>query len=33
MLDTGINAAWTGEDWDEFNSFIDLSNYVKKEEV
>ena len=33
MLDTGINAAWTGENWDEFNSFIDLSNYVKKEDV
>lgn len=30
---TGMNAAWTGEAWDEFGSVVDLSEYLKEAEV
>ena len=30
---TGMNAAWTGEVWDEFGTVVDLSGYVTSEEV
>jgi hypothetical protein len=33
LLDTGMNAAWTGEAWDEFGSVADLTDYVKNEDV
>ena len=29
---TGMNAAWTGEVWDEFGTTVDLSGYVTTEE-
>lgn len=29
LLDTGMNAAWTGEAWDQFGSVADLSEYAK----
>lgn len=31
--DTGMNAAWTGEAWDEFGSIVDLSDYLTASEV
>lgn len=31
--DTGMNAAWTGEAWDEFGTIVDLSGYLTEEEV
>ena len=31
--DTGMNAAWTGEAWDEFGSVVDLSDYMLSEDV
>lgn len=31
--DTGMNAAWTGEAWDEFGSIVDLSDYMLSEDV
>ena len=31
--DTGMNAAWTGEMWDEFGSVVDLSDYMLSEDV
>ena len=33
LEDTGINAAWTGTEWDEFGSFVDLTPYLPKEDV
>lgn len=33
LEDTGINAAWTGSEWDEFGSFVDLTPYLPKEDV
>ena len=33
LADTGMNAAWTGTEWDEFGSIADLSDYVKIEDV
>lgn len=33
LLDTGMNAAWTGQEWDQFGSIADLSEYVKTEDV
>ena len=33
LEDTGMNAAWTGEAWDEFGSTVDLSPYAKKTEI
>ena len=33
LADTGMNAAWTGEAWDEFGSIVDLSDYLTEEEV
>ena len=32
ISDTGMNAAWTGEVWDEFGTTVDLSGYVTTEE-
>ena len=31
--DTGMNAAWTGEVWDEFGTVADLTDYMLKEDV
>ena len=31
--DTGMNAAWTGEAWDEFGTIVDLSDYLTAAEV
>ena len=33
IIDTGMNAAWTGEVWDEFGTTVDLSDYAKLEDV
>ena len=33
LEDTGMNAAWTGEMWDEFGSVCDLSDYLLIEDV
>lgn len=33
LVDTGMNAAWTGSEWDQFGSVTDLSDYVKDEDV
>lgn len=33
LEDTGMNAAWTGEVWDEFGTIADLSNCLMKEDV
>lgn len=33
LEDTGMNAAWTGEQWDEFGTIADLSNCLMKEDV
>ena len=33
LEDTGMNAAWTGEMWDEFGSVVDLSDYMLIEDV
>lgn len=33
LEDTGMNAAWTGEAWDEFGSVVDLSDYMLSEDV
>lgn len=33
LEDTGMNAAWTGEAWDELGSAYDLSEYLTKEDV
>lgn len=29
LADTGMNAAWTGTEWDQFGSIADLSEYAK----
>lgn len=31
--DTGMNAAWTGEAWDEFGSIVDLTDYLTNDDV
>lgn len=31
--DTGMNAAWTGEVWDEFGTTVDLTDYMLSEDV
>ena len=33
LLDTGMNAAWTGTAWDDFGTTVDLSGYVREEDV
>lgn len=33
ISDTGMNAAWTGEAWDEFGSIADLTPYAKDEDI
>ena len=33
LEDTGMNAAWTGEVWDEFGSIVDLSGYLTEADV
>ena len=33
LEDTGMNAAWTGEQWDEFGTIADLSNCLMKEDI
>ncbi len=33
LEDTGMNAAWTGEVWDEFGTIVDLEPYMLKEDV
>ena len=33
ITDTGMNAAWNGEMWDEFGTTVDLSDYMLREDV
>ena len=33
IVDTGMNAAWNGEMWDEFGTTVDLSDYMLSEDV
>lgn len=33
IIDTGMNAAWDGEQWDDFGSIADLTDYMLKEDV
>jgi len=33
LEDTGINAVWTGEIWDELGTFVDLTPYVKETDI
>ena len=33
IADTGMNAAWTGEAWDDFGSIADLTPYAKDEDI
>ena len=33
IIDTGMNAAWNGEMWDEFGTVVDLSDYMLSEDV
>ena len=33
LLDTGVNYAWTGTEWDSLAGIIDLSNFYNKTEV
>lgn len=33
LEDTGMNAAWTGEVWDEFGTVVDLSPYALSEDI
>ena len=33
IKDTGMNAAWDGEAWDDFGSIVDLSGYLLDEDV
>lgn len=33
ITDTGMNAAWNGEMWDEFGTTVDLSDYMLSEDV
>lgn len=33
LRDTGMNAGWTGTEWDEFGSVVDLTDYAKIEDI
>lgn len=33
LEDTGMNVAWTGEAWDELGTTVDLSEYIKADEI
>lgn len=33
LKDTGINAAWTGEFWDDFGTIVDVSGFIKEEDL
>jgi len=33
IIDTGMNAAWDGEQWDDFGSIADLSEYVTFDDI
>ena len=33
LLDTGMNVAWNGQQWDEFGSTIDTSNFITNDDV
>ena len=33
ILENGMNVAWTGEEWDEFGSIGDLTEYAKLEDI
>lgn len=33
LKDTGMNAGWTGSEWDEFGSVVDLTDYAKTEDI
>ena len=33
IIDTGMNAAWDGEQWDDFGSIADLTDYMLKADV
>ena len=33
IADSGMNVAWTEEGWDDFGSIVDLTEYLKEEEV
>lgn len=33
LEDTGINAVWTGEEWDEFGTFVDVTPFLEAEDV
>lgn len=33
IRNTGMNAAWDGERWDDFGSIVDLNGYVREEDV
>lgn len=33
LADTGMNAAWTGTEWDQFGSITDLSEYAKTADI
>ena len=33
LEDTGINAVWTGSEWDEFGTFVDTSALLEEEDV
>lgn len=33
LKDTGMNVAWTGTKWDDLGAIIDLTGYVKEEDI
>ena len=33
LADTGMNAAWTGSEWDDFGTVVDLTDYAKSEDI
>lgn len=33
LADTGMNAAWTGTEWDDFGSIVDLAGYLREEDI
>ena len=33
IIENGMNVAWTGEEWDDFGTIADLSNYLQIEDV
>lgn len=33
LKDTGMNAGWTGSEWDEFGSVVDLTDYAKINDI